>query len=78
MRILCVFLWTIVPAISQQDAPKMTLQDLEEEFDFVGGPGVQHEFKYEVSAGRMDCFHQFVKDHATLHVSFEVIYVNLY
>ncbi|OWF56051.1 transmembrane emp24 domain-containing protein 6-like isoform X3 [Mizuhopecten yessoensis] len=44
-----------------------------DDFDFDGLPGVQHEFKIEVQAGREECFHQKVAEGANLHMSFEVL-----
>lgn len=43
-----------------------------EDFDFDGLPGVQHEFKVEIPAGKEDCFFQRAAIGAKLHVSFEV------
>ncbi|PVD37024.1 hypothetical protein C0Q70_04017 [Pomacea canaliculata] len=44
-----------------------------EDFDFDGLPGVQHEFKVEIPAGKEDCFFQRAAIGAKLHVSFEVL-----
>lgn len=36
-------------------------------------PGFQYEFKVEVAAGKQECFHQFIKQNAQMHLSFEVL-----
>ena len=43
-----------------------------DDFDFDGLPGVQHEFKVEVPGGVEECFFQRAATGAKLHVSFEV------
>ncbi|XP_046569337.1 transmembrane emp24 domain-containing protein 6-like [Haliotis rubra] len=48
-------------------------QTVDEEFDFDGIPGVQHEFKVEVAAGREECFHQFVTEGCRLYISYSVV-----
>ncbi|KAK7481417.1 hypothetical protein BaRGS_00027373 [Batillaria attramentaria] len=49
------------------------LGEVNEDFDFDGLPGVQHEFKVEIGAGREECFFQPVANGAKVHVSFEVL-----
>ncbi|XP_076451378.1 transmembrane emp24 domain-containing protein 6-like [Babylonia areolata] len=44
-----------------------------EDFDFDGLPGVQHEFKVDIPGGVNDCFFQRVARGANVHVSFEVL-----
>jgi len=44
----------------------------DDEFDFDGLPGAQHEFKVEVGAGTEECYYQMIKQGGKLHVSFEV------
>ena len=48
------------------------LGEQNEDFDFDGLPGVQHEFKVEIPPGREECFYQQIKKSAQLHISFEV------
>ena len=43
-----------------------------DEFDFDGLPGAQHEFKIDVLPNKEECFYQFIKKTAQLHMSFEV------
>ena len=43
-----------------------------DDFDFDGLPGVQHEFKVEIPGGVEDCFFQRAATGAKLYVSFEV------
>ncbi|CAD5112678.1 DgyrCDS1899 [Dimorphilus gyrociliatus] len=38
-----------------------------------GYPGFQYEFKVEVGAGKKECFYQYVKEQAQMHLSFEVL-----
>ena len=64
-----LIVWTFFYLVSCTDSDNISG---EEKFDFLGSRGVQHEFKYEVGPGRMDCFHQRVNEFANLHVSFEV------
>lgn len=49
------------------------LGEKNDDFDFDGLPGVQHEFKVEVGAGREECFFQRAAQGAKIHVSFEVL-----
>uniref|UniRef100_A0A0B7BIR0 GOLD domain-containing protein n=1 Tax=Arion vulgaris TaxID=1028688 RepID=A0A0B7BIR0_9EUPU len=44
-----------------------------EEFDFDGLPGAQHEFKVYVPGGTEDCFYQPVDKGAKLHVNYEAL-----
>ncbi|XP_046556718.1 transmembrane emp24 domain-containing protein 5-like [Haliotis rubra] len=48
-------------------------EKVDDEFDFDGLPGVQHEFKFEIAAGREECFFQMAAKGAKLHVSYEVL-----
>ncbi|XP_046569336.1 transmembrane emp24 domain-containing protein 6-like [Haliotis rubra] len=48
-------------------------ENVDDEFDFDGLPGVQHEFKVEVPAGKEDCFYQFAAEGSKLYVSFNVL-----
>ncbi|XP_071116277.1 transmembrane emp24 domain-containing protein 5-like [Haliotis cracherodii] len=48
-------------------------EKVDDEFDFDGLPGVQHEFKFEIAAGREECFFQRAAKGAKLHVSYEVL-----
>lgn len=52
--------------------PETVLGQNNDDFDFDGLPGVQHEFKVEIPPGREECFYQMVKRAAQLHISFEV------
>ena len=54
------------------NAEKVLGEEFNEEFDFDGLPGAQHEFKVEVRAGTEECFYQHAKVGAKFHVSFEV------
>ena len=72
-------LWTALPLISAifcllpaLISPEDVLGERTDDFDFDGLPGVQHEFKVDVPAGREECFYQKIKSGAQLHVSFEV------
>ena len=51
-----------------------TVQDgnFEDQFDFDGLRGGNHEFKVDVPAGREECFYQFASKGATLFISYEV------
>ena len=53
-------------------AATQPLDTVEDDFDFDGLPGANHEFRFEVPAGKSECFFQKVKANAELHVSFEV------
>ena len=46
--------------------------DSTDDFDFDGLPGVQHEFKIDVPAGREECFYQIIKAGATFYMTFQV------
>ncbi|XP_046360313.2 transmembrane emp24 domain-containing protein 6-like [Haliotis rufescens] len=48
-------------------------ENVDEEFDFDGLPGVQHEFKVEVAAGKEECFYQFATQGSRLYVSYDVL-----
>ncbi|XP_046360315.2 transmembrane emp24 domain-containing protein 6-like [Haliotis rufescens] len=48
-------------------------ENVDEEFDFDGVPGVQHEFKVEVAAGKEECFYQFAAEGSRLYVSYSVV-----
>ena len=56
----------------QPSLPESILGEYDDEFDFDGLPGVQHEFKVSISPGREECFYQMIKRNAQLHVSFQV------
>ena len=43
-----------------------------DDFDFDGFPGSQHEFKFEISGGKQECFFQNLVAGGTLHISFQV------
>ena len=62
-------IFSLLPSFS---IPEDVLGMKTDDFDFDGLPGVQHEFKVEVLAGKEECFFQAIKQGAQLHVSFEV------
>ena len=66
---LFITIFSLLPSLSQ---PEDILGVRTDDFDFDGLPGVQHEFKVEVLAGKEECFFQAIKQGAQLHVSFEV------
>ena len=66
---LCFAIFSLLPPFT---LPEDILGTKTEDFDFDGLPGVQHEFKVEVLAGKEECFFQAIKQGAQLHVSFEV------
>ena len=44
----------------------------DDEMEVFGLPGTQHEFRVEVPGAMTECFYQFLKKAAMLHLSFEV------
>lgn len=58
--------------LARPSLPETILGEYNDEFDFDGLPGVQHEFKVDIAPGREECFYQMVKRNAQLHVSFQV------
>ena len=65
---ICAILGTTLPWGSGE----RVLGQEDDEFDFDGLPGAQHEFKMSVEAGREECFFQKLVQGGKLHVSFEV------
>jgi len=64
-----IFLLGLQPTILSGEK---ILGEENDDFDFDGLPGVQHEFKVEVPGGVEECFFQRAATGAKLHVSFEV------
>ena len=64
-----LYMSVLLPSLSQCEKVLGVSTD---DFDFDGLPGVQHEFKVNVYAGKEQCFFQAIKQGAQLHVSFEV------
>lgn len=65
LLLACLFYFTKIEKSAGQ-------QNDEDDFDFDGLPGTNHEFKLEVGAGSEDCFFQKLKKGANFYVSFEV------
>jgi hypothetical protein len=40
-----------------------------------GLPGAQHELRFEVAAGRMQCMFQYLRSRAQLHLTFQVYFL---
>jgi hypothetical protein len=50
-----------------------SVESVEVNNDFENLPGVQHEFRIEVAAGKKECIFQKLAENAQLHVSFQVL-----
>ena len=70
--LLLVTIFTVFLPLTWQE--EVMFGETNDDFDFDGLPGVQHEFKIEVPPGREECFYQNIKLGAQLHVSFQVSY----
>jgi len=71
MSALLALLASLVTIVSPETV--MYTGEENQDFDFDGLPGVQHEFKIEVTAGREECFYQSIKQGATFLVTFQVL-----
>ncbi|XP_013420995.1 transmembrane emp24 domain-containing protein 5 [Lingula anatina] len=62
-----------ITAVLYTTRTENVLGDSNEDFDFDGLPGSQHEFKIEIPAGRFECFYQKMEMDEEIHISFEVL-----
>ncbi|GFR69311.1 transmembrane emp24 domain-containing protein 5-like [Elysia marginata] len=65
--------WAVLLALTTSVAGEIVLGEENEDFDFDGLPGVQHDFKVFVHAGMEECFFQRLVQGAQLHTRFEVL-----
>ncbi|XP_076472498.1 transmembrane emp24 domain-containing protein 5-like [Babylonia areolata] len=66
-------LWLLSMQMADFRAERIMGEERNDDFDFDGLPGTQHEFKLEVGGGMEECFYQRVAQGALMHVNFEVL-----
>lgn len=71
LGVLCPTLFILLSVAGLGDGESV-LGVENDDFDFDGLPGVQHELRFEVGAGEMECFYQNMPKLAQVYFSFEV------
>ncbi|XP_045163838.2 transmembrane emp24 domain-containing protein 5-like [Mercenaria mercenaria] len=66
--IITTFIYTRTKCLCEKIFDRET-----DDFDFDGFPGASHEFKFELVAGKEECFYQNLVAGGTLHISFQVL-----
>ncbi|XP_064611881.1 transmembrane emp24 domain-containing protein 5-like [Liolophura sinensis] len=72
LGVLCPTLLVLLSLAGSGDGENV-LGVQNDDFDFDGLPGVQHDLRFEVGAGEMECFYQNMPKLAQVYFSFEVL-----
>ena len=74
---ICLIIVTMLCWVMSVSAYKRSPAMDENDFESVYGlPGVQYDYRFEVSAGRSQCFFQRLVQDSEFHVTFEVFNVS--